>query len=202
MAVKDPLDLYRRKRNFGHTPEPKGARIGRAGPEFPRFVIQKHHARRLHYDFRLEVGGVLKSWAVPKGPSMDPGTRRLAVPTEDHPLDYADFEGVIPAPEYGAGPVLVWDRGFYLNITRKTNELIPTARAVEHGHIVFWLEGRKLRGGFSLTRFGAEKDKRWFLVKRDDTASDSRQSPVDTEPRSVLTGRTIEEIRARGGPFL
>ncbi len=108
------------------------------------FVVQKHAARTLHYDFRLEVEGVLKSWAVPKGPSLNPQDKRLAVPTEDHPLEYADFEGTIPAGEYGAGTVMVWDFGTYRNITEKKGESIPMAEAVAHGHVKVWLEGKKL----------------------------------------------------------
>ena len=120
---------------------------GRPGAGFPGpiFVIQKHAASHLHYDFRLEVDGVLKSWAIPKGPSTDPKDKRLAVPTEDHPLEYADFEGVIPAGEYGGGTVLVWDTGPYRNLTEKKGEAIPMGQAVAHGHVKVWLEGRNSR---------------------------------------------------------
>ncbi len=148
---EEKLKAYREKRDFERTPEPEpetGVRRGRK----PVFVIQKHKATHLHYDFRLEIDGVLMSWAVPKGPSTDPGTKRLAVLTEDHPLEYADFEGVIPEGQYGAGTVLAWDRGTYHNMTIKEGEEVPASRAVEHGHIAFWLEGRKLRGGYALTR--------------------------------------------------
>jgi len=188
----DSLKDYREKRDFGITPEPGGRESG-ASPE-PIFVIQKHAARQLHYDFRLEVDGVLKSWAIPKGPSTDPKDKRLAVPTEDHPLAYAGFEGVIPAGEYGGGAVLVWDTGSYRNLTEKKGAAIPMGQAVAHGHVKGWLEGRKLRGGYALTRFKTGKDESWLLVKADDEAAEPRRNPVADEPQSVLTGRTLEEI--------
>ena len=190
--AKDSLKDYQEKRDFGITPEPPGGR-GPASPA-PIFVIQKHAARQLHYDFRLEVDGVLKSWAVPKGPSTDPHDKRLAVPTEDHPLEYAGFEGVIPEGEYGGGTVLVWDTGSYRNLTEKKGEAIPMGQAVAHGHVKVWLEGAKLKGGYALTRFKTGKDEAWLLVKADDAGADPRRNPVADEPRSVLTGRTLEEI--------
>jgi DNA ligase D-like protein (predicted 3'-phosphoesterase) len=186
------LKDYQGKRDFRRTPEPPG---GEAAPSNqPGFVIQKHAARNLHYDFRLEVDGVLKSWAIPKGPSTNPQDKRLAVPTEDHPLAYAAFEGVIPEGEYGGGTVLVWDTGVYRNLTEKKGEAIPMGQAVAHGHIKIWLEGRKLKGGYALTRFKTGKDEAWLLVKADDAEADARRRPLADEPRSVLTGRTIEEI--------
>ena len=160
----------------------------------PRFVIQKHDASTLHYDFRLEVDGVLKSWAIPKGPSTDPSEKRLALPTEDHPLDYADFEGVIPEGEYGAGTVLVWDTGPYENITEKEDGLRPMAEAIEEGHVLVRLHGEKLQGGYALQRTGSGEDARWLLVKMDDEAADARRNPVSTEPLSVLSGRDLDEI--------
>src|SRR6266508_4255067 len=150
MARVDPLATYREKRNFRRTPEPR-RRVHRPGRK-PIFVIQQHAARALHYDFRLESGGVLKSWAVPKGPSLKPKDKRLAMPTEDHPMEYADFEGVIPEGEYGAGPVIVWDRGTFRNLTEDGGKEIPVEEAVERGHVKVWLEGEKLTGGFALTR--------------------------------------------------
>jgi DNA ligase D-like protein (predicted 3'-phosphoesterase) len=190
--TKAGLKDYQEKRDFSRTPEPSG--VGAKTSPGPIFVIQKHAASHLHYDFRLEVDGVLKSWAVPKGPSTDPKDKRLAVPTEDHPLEYADFEGVIPAGEYGGGAVLVWDTGPYRNLTEKKGAAIPMGQAVAHGHVKVWLEGKKLTGGYALTRFRTGKDESWLLVKADDEAADPSRNPVATEPRSVLSGRTLEEI--------
>lgn len=190
----EPLADYSRRRNHRRTPEPAvGSASGRAGGA-PRFVVQKHDASTLHYDFRLEADGVLKSWAVPQGPSTDPREKRLAVPTEDHPLDYADFEGVIPQGEYGGGTVLVWDAGSFRNLTTSDGQEIPVAEAVERGHVKFWLEGQKLTGGYALTRTGPGSDARWLLVKMRDEAADARRNPVSTEPRSVLSGRTLREV--------
>jgi DNA ligase D-like protein (predicted 3'-phosphoesterase) len=192
MGKRETLKRYREKRNFRATPEPSGSKK-RPG-EQPIFVIQKHAASTLHYDFRLEVDGVLKSWAVPKGPSLNPREKRLAVPTEDHPLDYADFEGVIPEGQYGAGTVLVWDRGFYRNLKEKDGEEVPIGRSIRDGHVTIWLEGKKLIGGYALIRTGTGGDRRWLLIKMDDEEADARRNPVKTEPESVLSGRTIKEI--------
>ena len=194
--AKDRLEEYRRKRDFRKTGEPRG---GKRETKGRRFVIQKHAASSLHYDFRLEAEGVLKSWAVPKGPSTDPRDKRLAVPTEDHPLDYRDFEGVIPEGEYGAGAVIVWDRGSYRNLTEDDGEEVPVGQAIERGHLKFWLEGEKLKGGYALTRIGKGKDVRWLLVKMDDEEADARRNPVSTRPGSVLTGRTVEEVEREEG---
>lgn len=181
---------YERKRDLKATPEPSGGGAGRGD----RFVIQKHDASSLHYDFRLEADGVLKSWAVPKGPSTDPRDKRLAMPTEDHPLDYIDFEGVIPEGHYGAGTVVVWDTGTYRNDTTDDNgREVPVNDAVERGHVSVWLQGHKLRGGYSLTRTGKD---RWILVKKRDEGADARRKPVSTQPASVLSGRTNEELAA------
>jgi DNA ligase D-like protein (predicted 3'-phosphoesterase) len=159
-------------------------------------VIQKHDATSLHYDFRLEAGGVLKSWAVPKGPSTNPNDKRLAMQTEDHPLDYASFEGVIPEGQYGAGPVIVWDTDAYRNLTEKDGREVPVEDAVRSGHVTVWLEGKKLKGGYALTRIGGGKKARWILVKMKDEAADARRNPVSTQPESVLSGRTVEELGA------
>ncbi|MBB3192362.1 DNA polymerase ligase N-terminal domain-containing protein [Halomonas cerina] len=198
-ASRDPLKRYREKRDPRHTREPLGdkARCGQGGDR-PIFVIQQHDASTLHYDFRLEVDGVLKSWAVPKGPSTDPRVKRLAIPTEDHPLAYADFEGVIPAGEYGAGTVLIWDRGHYRNL-KEGNDPPSIAEQLADGHVTVWLEGEKLRGGYALIHTRLAKGKDWLLVKIDDEAADARRNPVSTEPASVATGRTLEEIAAEEG---
>jgi len=194
MAQKhDRLHDYRTKRDFRKTREPEGGKRRSSGK--PTFVIQKHAARSLHYDFRLEVDGVLKSWAVPKGPSTDPREKRLAVPTEDHPLEYAEFEGVIPAGEYGAGAVIVWDAGTYRNLKSDEEDNASMAQALEKGHVTIWLEGKKLTGGYALIRTGrGGDDRRWLLVKMDDEAADARRNPTSTEPKSVLSGRTLEDL--------
>lgn len=195
---KVQLKAYRVKRHFKITPEPAGKAQKPSEPK-PIFVIQKHKATTLHYDFRLEAGGVLKSWAVPKGPSTDPKVKRLAVPTEDHPLEYANFEGNIPEGEYGAGAVEVWDIGTYRNLKVKDGLEIPPETAIADGHITLWLEGRKLQGGFALTRTGQGDRARWILVKMADEKADPAHDPVIEKPDSVLTGHTLEEIsNARG----
>jgi len=172
----DRLKDYRTKRDFARTPEPEGD-MSRS-EKGPRFVIQKHDASTLHYDFRIEVDGVLKSWAVPKGPSLDPREKRLAVPTEDHPLDYADFEGVIPEDEYGGGTILVWDSGSYEDITEKDGGVQPISEALGTGHALIRLKGHKLTGGYALRRVATGDNARWLLIKMDDAAADARQSPV------------------------
>ena len=155
-----------------------------------RFVIQQHAARSLHYDFRLEVDGVLKSWAVPRGFSTDPREKRLAVEVEDHSLDYADFEGVIGSG-YGAGRVIVWDNGTWRSLTDG-----PAGTALERGHLSFWLEGEKLRGGWTLQRTRGGDKPQWLLIKRRDEGADARRNPVSTQPESVISGRTIDDVGA------
>ena len=188
-----PLEEYRRKREFAATPEP----MGRVRPSNRRriFVVQKHDASRLHYDFRLAINGVLVSWAVPKGPSMNPAEKHLAIRTEDHPLEYAEFEGVIPEGQYGAGTVMVWDKGTY---DPKNN--VPPDQQLAQGKIDVELHGFKLRGGFTLARTGkpsadSNGKERWLLIKHHDEYADPSwdvESPrLD---RSVLTGRSLEEI--------
>jgi DNA ligase D-like protein (predicted 3'-phosphoesterase) len=188
----DRLREYRAKRDFKRTPEPAG---GRKQPSrAPIFVVQEHHARTVHWDFRLQVDGVLASWAVPKGPSLNPADKRMAVRTEDHPLEYADFEGVIPEGQYGAGRVIVWDRGTYRNLTERDGKEVPIEKALEAGHVTVWLDGKKLSGGFSLTRIARDKRERWLLVKKADEKADRRRNIVKSEPRSVISGRTAAEL--------
>lgn len=188
------LKRYWAKRNFKVTPEPRGA-VARGGHN--RFVVQKHAARRLHYDFRLELGGTLKSWAVAKGPSLDPSDKRLAVHVEDHPLDYADFEGTIPEGEYGGGTVMVWDRGTW-------EPLGDPAEGLAAGHLKFELRGEKLRGRWVLVRMGgrarSERTDNWLLIKERDQAArpGDGTSLIDDENRSAATGRSMEEIAASG----
>ena len=159
----------------------------------PIFVVQLHDARRLHYDVRLEVDGVLKSWAVPRGPSLDPIVKRLAVFTTDHDLEYAGFEGVHPDSQYGSGAVIVWDAGVYTNLTRdKQNKPVPAGQAIENGHIKFRLNGIKLSGAWAFSRTGED----WLLVKVRDADADPDLDLTVTEPRSVLSGLTIEEMAA------
>jgi len=187
---------YRHKRDFRRTPEPES---GGTPGDRPIFVIQEHDASSHHFDFRIEADGVLKSWAVPKGPSTDPRDKRLAVPTEDHPLAYADFEGVIPEGEYGAGTVLVWDAGPYENITEKDGKIIPVSDALADGHLLIRLHGETISGGYALQRIGEGDDERWLLIKMDDEDADARRNPVSTQPRSVKSGRTIAEVAREEG---
>jgi DNA ligase D-like protein (predicted 3'-phosphoesterase) len=191
------LEDYRRRRDRRKTPEPAGRR-GSAGKR-PRFVVQEHQARSHHFDFRLEVDGVLKSWAVPKGPSTDPREKRLAMPVEDHPLDYAEFEGVIPEGQYGAGAVVIWDRGTYDHLPGQDGKLQPVAKALEDGHLVIRLHGEKLKGGYTLQRIAESDDERWLLIKLKDEAADARRRPTASQPRSVSSGRTIDDLAEEGG---
>jgi bifunctional non-homologous end joining protein LigD len=216
-----PLDEYRRKRDFARTPEP-GERPGvqsapdskrgvRSAPETGpgvlepgadprvapepgqgsrRFVVGRHRASRLHYDLRLEVDGVLASWAVPRGPTLDPAARRMAVRVEDHPIEYLDFEDVIPAGQYGGGDAIVWDRGTY--VPEATDD---PAAALEAGELKFRLDGEKLRGRFTIVRTRGGDERQWLLIKKRDADAAPGWDP-EAHPRSVLTGRTNEEVRA------
>jgi bifunctional non-homologous end joining protein LigD len=184
------LDEYRRKRRFTVTPEPRGAARARRPKRALRFVVQKHRATALHYDFRLEWDGTLLSWAVPKGPSLDPSVKRLAMQVEDHPLEYADFEGVIPAGEYGGGTVMVWDRGTW------TPDVEDVAAGLQKGELKFSLSGEKLAGSWVLVRTrgrGSPGKPAWLLIKhRDDAATED--DVAEEAPRSVKTGRLLAEI--------
>jgi DNA ligase D-like protein (predicted 3'-phosphoesterase) len=159
-----------------------------------RFVIQKHDATALHYDFRLEVDGTLKSWAVPKGPSTDPREKRLAVQVEDHSLGHADFEGIAGSSRRGSGAVIVWDSGVYRNLDDERS----MAEAIESGHTKFWLEGTKLRGGWTLHRTSAGAKPQWLLIKRRDEEAEAGRDLQAARPESVISGRTIEQVAEQG----
>lgn len=192
--AKKKLTEYHKKRDFGKTVEPEGGKKKSSG-KGPMFVIQKHDARNLHYDFRIEVDGVLKSWAIPKGPSTDPSEKRLAMPTEDHPIEYADFEGVIPEGQYGAGVVMVWDTGTYRNLKE---DKISMEEAIENGKVEVWLEGEKLKGGYALIRTRKMGDRQgWLFIKMKDDEADARRNPVSTEKKSVLSGLTLKQIEKK-----
>ncbi|WEO99315.1 DNA polymerase ligase N-terminal domain-containing protein [Streptomyces sp. FXJ1.172] len=201
MAAQDRLRTYRDKRDFERTHEPTGrpAEAG-AGADGPHFVVQIHDARRMHFDFRLQVDDVLRSWAIPKGPSSDPGDKRLAVPTEDHPLEYEDFEGVIPEGEYGGGTVIVWDQGTYEPLSHdRRGRPVEFAESLEDGHATFRLHGSKLHGEYALTRFrgGEDEEESWLLVRKGPAGSAGHGSPDPRRARSVRTGRTLSQV-ARG----
>lgn len=187
-----PLDQYRKKRDFEVTPEPSGAgRARMVEATALRYVIQKHRASQLHYDFRLEWNGVMLSWAVPKGPSPDPSVKRLAVQVEDHPIDYADFEGAIPGGEYGGGTVMIWDTGTW------TPEAPDVDAVLKKGDLKFSLNGKKLNGSWVLVRtrgFGRNPSKpSWLLIKHRDAYASEDDITVD-QPRSAISGRTLAEI--------
>ena len=193
------LTEYQRKRRFGVTPEPSGEKTRAAAKKKKGslgYVIQKHRATALHYDFRLEWKGVLLSWAVPKGPSLDPSVKRMAMPTEDHPIEYAKFEGIIPEGEYGGGTVMIWDNGTW------TPEVDDVDAALKKGDLKFTLNGKKLKGSWVLVRLrprGADKRAGWLLIKhRDEYAS--TKDIAEEEPRSVVSKRILVEIaRDEGG---
>jgi bifunctional non-homologous end joining protein LigD len=184
------LREYVKKRRFDRTAEPKGAVARRRAEPERLFVIQKHRATALHYDFRLESKGVLVSWAVPKGPSLDPATKRLAMHVEDHPMDYARYEGIIPAGEYGGGTVMVWDIGTYTGFEGEDVE-----EGLRKGAVKITLRGKKLQGAWRLVRTG---DRQWLLIKsRDEHAS--KDDITVTKPRSVLTRRLMATIARDAG---
>jgi DNA ligase D-like protein (predicted 3'-phosphoesterase) len=181
------LEEYKKKRKFSKTPEPKPKKRKHKNPIF---VVQKHDASHLHYDLRLEIKGVLKSWAVPKGPSLNPKDKRLAIETEDHPVDYANFEGVIPEGQYGAGTVMVWDKGTYKNTTIKDKKELSAEEGYKKGHISFEIKGKKLKGGWSLNRF---RDNKWLLIKQDDNEADKR-TDILNKKKSAKSGKTLKQI--------
>lgn len=185
------LKKYKEKRNFQETTEPKA--LKKSSTKKNMFVVQKHAASHLHYDFRLEIDGVLVSWAVPKGPSMNPNDKRLAVMTEDHPLDYAHFEGVIPEDNYGAGTVMVWDIGTYTNIKKIDNKLVPIEECLNTGTIEIELHGKKLKGKFALihARLG-NSEKNWLLKKIDDRYATT--ADILKHDKSALSDHSMQEI--------
>ena len=199
MRRKDKLSLYRKKRDFSVTPEPSGA--GAAPRGGGRFVIQMHAARRLHFDLRLEVDGVYKSWAVTRGPSLDPQDRRLAVEVEDHPIEYGTFEGTIPQGQYGGGTVMLWDRGQWIP------EGDPV-KGLKKGHLAFEFKGERLKGGFDLVRMadrdegkGSKVRHNWLLIKKDDRwAKPGHGDAAIANATSVKTGRSMRQIAEGGGP--
>ncbi|PWU00397.1 MAG: DNA ligase, partial [Candidatus Melainabacteria bacterium] len=202
-GAKSVLEKYRKMRDFARTSEPQGEK-SRSSVKVKsqlRFVIQKHAARRLHYDFRLELDGVLLSWAVPKGLPLDPSEKHLAVRTEDHPLEYRNFEGIIPAPGYGAGEVIIWDQGTYEPILhgepqKKRNRIEAeklVRQALRDGKITFFLNGEKLKGEWALVRL-KNKETDWLVIKHKDAFADGSLSEKTTE-QSVVSGLTLDDIK-------
>jgi bifunctional non-homologous end joining protein LigD len=189
------LEKYRKKRNFQISPEPKGSKFPKRKKSL-LYVIQKHRASHLHYDFRLESNGVLLSWAIPKGPSRDPSVKRLAMQVEDHPVEYGSFEGVIPEGEYGGGTVMLWDTG-----TWSPEEDIPVGESLRKGSLKFKLNGKKLKGSWALVRTnnyrGTQKPS-WLLIKHRDAFASKKDITVD-KPRSVASRRLLAQIARDGG---
>jgi len=185
------IDAYNKKRDFSKTKEPKGNMKG-TSHKGQIFVIQKHQATNLHYDFRLEIDGVLKSWSVPKGPSTDPSVKRMGIPTEDHPMTYGKFEGNIPEDRYGGGTVMTWDKGTYEDASGDSESL---GKAYKNGVLEIHLHGKKIKGAYSFVRMNSGSQKgNWLLIKKDDQDADARRNPVSTQNKSVVSDRTIKEI--------
>ena len=192
-----PLGEYQRKRDFTKTAEPEGASSRRKSARALHFVVQKHAASHLHFDFRLELDGVMKSWAVPKGPSYDPAVRRLAMEVEDHPIEYNTFEGTIPKGQYGGGTVMVWDRGTYE--AEDGGGAQSLRDGYERGDLKIVLHGKRLIGGWVLVRMRRDESDRaqWLLIKHRDETADATFDVVADQPTSIATGRTMDEIGAR-----
>lgn len=198
--MPEKLKKYREKRHFEKTPEPTGhVKQKKKGSKAPLFVVHKHAARSLHYDLRLEIDGVLASWAIPKGFTRDPREKHLAVQTEDHPYEYAHFEGIIPAGEYGGGTVMVWDIGTYENIKIKDGKVLDMAACVKAGHVEVELNGQKLKGGFALVRMHTGDPKHWLLIKMRDAYA--REGQSRWKQSSALTGRTMAQIKKEGQEY-
>jgi bifunctional non-homologous end joining protein LigD len=187
------LSKYNEKRDFKQTEEPKG-KIGKSAKEL-LFVVQKHAASHLHYDFRLELSGVLLSWAVPKGPSMNPEVKRLAMMVEDHPYSYKDFEGNIPAGNYGAGNVIVWDQGAYTPAEDTSSAEKTLKDHLKKGHLSFILNGKKLKGEFSLVKMQGKQENAWLLMKKDDKFATDQD--VLQKNKSVISNVTLEELEKK-----
>lgn len=188
------LSLYKKKRSFNKTPEPEGGKA--TSKEKLVFVVQKHDASRLHYDFRLEMEGVLKSWAVPKGPSLNPADKRLAMMVEDHPFDYRTFEGIIPEGNYGAGTVIVWDEGTYepledASINKKENEK-NLLKQLHAGSLKFVMHGKKLKGEFALVKTNYQGENSWLLIKHNDKYATT--DDVTEKDKSVVSKKTLEQV--------
>ena len=189
--MSDLLKKYKQMRDFGDTPEPAGGKPKKT--KLPIFVIQKHHASHLHYDFRLEMEGVLKSWSVPKGPSYDPTIKRLAMMTEDHPYDYAKFEGVIPAGNYGAGNVIIWDNGTWEFIEPGDDPV----KALESGKLTFRMYGKKMFGEWALVKIKGKygsKGNEWLLLKHRDGYANDKIDVTEVAPRSIISNRLVDEV--------
>lgn len=194
------LTEYRRKRNFSRTREPAGGKPTRSSRL--AYVIQKHAASRLHYDLRLELDGVMKSWAVPKGPSLDPAVKRLAIHVEDHPIEYNRFEGTIPKGEYGGGTVMIWDYGTYTSAEEGDDPEAALREGYRKGELKFVLRGKRLRGSWVLVRTrgrGSDRQNQWLLIKHRDAAADPDTDPTEVYQTSARSGRTMQEI-ADGRP--
>lgn len=197
-SERKKIDTYNVKRDFSKTPEPEGKK--EPSSALPTFVIQKHDASRLHYDLRLEIDGVMPSWAIPKGPSTDYNDKRLAMQTEDHPLSYADFEGIIPEG-YGAGTVMVWDNGTYDNLRLdKEGNPISMEECLKEGKIEIYLHGHKIKGAYVLFRLkGAKEPNAWIFKKIKDSEAKENYDITEKKPNSVLTKRNLKEITENKG---
>lgn len=191
------LSEYNQKRNFNSTLEPEG-KIKQSSTELI-FVVQKHAASHLHYDFRLEMDGVLKSWAIPKGPSMNPADKRLAIMVEDHPYSYKDFEGTIPEGNYGAGNVIVWDNGTYILADEDKLDVDEhkLQSDLQKGHLSFILNGKKLKGEFALVKLKTKQENTWLLIKSKDQYANDED--VLQQDKSVLSNRTLESMETKSG---
>lgn len=189
--AQSKLKNYRQQRDFSQTPEPKASIAKKRQSKKPVFVIQKHAASHMHYDFRIQIGSALKSWAIPKGISSNPSEKHLAIETEDHPLDYAEFEGVIPEGNYGSGTVMVWDIGTFKNIKTKNGKLVSLQECLKRGTIEIELDGKKLHGNYALIHTKLGDGRQWLLLKMKDEYANRRITNLN---KSALTGRTMKQI--------